>query len=139
MSICILFQKDVHNTITAADSPIRTPLATPGIPWISVTLLRLKYSLHVEFSKWLSQKSFHNLVVTVTLFSSVYFAQISIPRLNNVRFPRRQTLEHKRNVTYGHISFYFSIYILPFMDYFSSAHKYTYTKKYKITKKQAED
>lgn len=50
---------------------------TPGIPWISVTLLLAKYSSHVALSESESQKELHSLVVTVSLSISMNFAQTS--------------------------------------------------------------
>lgn len=75
------------------DSPRRTPLATPGMPWISVTLFWAKYSSQVALGMELLQKRPQSAVGIVLLLTVWTLAQTSKPRLDKVRFPSRQTLE----------------------------------------------
>lgn len=57
--------------------PARMPLVTPGMPWISVMLLLMKYSSQVALRRSESQKDRHSLVVMVSLSISMTFAQTS--------------------------------------------------------------
>lgn len=73
------------------------PLVTPGMPCISVTLLLVKYSSQVALRYSESQKDLHSLVVTVSLSISMTFEHSSYDLERSVRFPRRQTLQEKKN------------------------------------------
>lgn len=77
---------------TPGRSPRRTPLATPGMPWISVTLFWAKYSSQVALGMELLQKRPQSAVGVVLLLAVWNLAQMSKPRLDKVRFPSRQTL-----------------------------------------------
>lgn len=77
---------------TPGRSPRRTPLATPGMPWISVTLFWAKYSSQVALGMELLQKRPQSAVGVVLLLAVWNLAQTSKPRLDKVRFPSRQTL-----------------------------------------------
>lgn len=74
-------------------SPEMAPLVRPGMPWISVTLLRLKYSLQLALSSGPLQKRAQSLVVTVTLSIISVFMHLSKPWFCRVRLPNKQTLE----------------------------------------------
>lgn len=73
-------------------SPRRTPLATPGMPWISVTLLWRKYWSQEVLSAEPLQKMPQSAVVAEPLLAVWTLAQTSKPRRDSVRFPSRQTL-----------------------------------------------
>lgn len=75
------------------DLPRKTPLATPGMPWISVTLFCTKYSSQVALRLEPLQKRRQSAVVTVPLLTTCILAQVSKLRFASVRFPSRQTLE----------------------------------------------
>lgn len=72
--------------------PEMTPLVSPGMPCILVTLLLLKYSLQVALNSDPSQNSFQSLVVTVTFSISSVFRHRSKLWFCRVRFPNMQTL-----------------------------------------------
>lgn len=73
--------------------PARIPLVTPGMPWISVTLLSIKYLSQVALRRDESQNMRQSCVVTVPLAVSMVLAQTSKDFQTRVRFPRIQTLE----------------------------------------------
>jgi hypothetical protein len=62
------------------------------MPWISVTLFRVKYSSQVALRRREEQKRPQSRVVTVSFPSQASLAQTSKPWRDSVRFPRRQIL-----------------------------------------------
>lgn len=79
---------------TEMHQPLRTPLVIPGIPWICVTLLAVKYLSQVALRKGESQNMRHSWVVTVPLAVSKVLAQISKFFHTKVRFPKIHTLQN---------------------------------------------
>lgn len=79
------------------NSPVMTPLANPGMPWIEVTLLWIKYSSQVALKKWLElQKKPHSFDGTVMLLISLVFEQTSMCLDERVRLPSMQTLHENK-------------------------------------------
>lgn len=76
--------------------PARIPLVTPGMPWISVTLLSIKYLSQVALRRDESQNMLQSWVVTVPLAVSMVLEQTSNVFHTRVRFPRRHTLETRK-------------------------------------------
>lgn len=93
---CLTHPRAVAVAFPHQHSPRKTPLATPGIPWISVTLFCTKYSSQVALKLEPLQKRRQSAVVTVPLPTTCILAQVSKLRFASVRFPRRQTLEQER-------------------------------------------
>lgn len=77
-------------------SPEMAPLVRPGMPWISVTLLRVKYSLQLALSSGPWQNRDQSFVVTVTLSIISVFMHLSKPWFCRVRLPNKQTLERTK-------------------------------------------
>lgn len=72
--------------------PEMTPLLSPGMPCMLVTLLLLKYSSQIALSSGPSQNSAHSFVVTVTFSITSVFRQLSKLWFCSVRFPNMHTL-----------------------------------------------
>lgn len=106
---------------TSVSLPLMIPLASPGMPGISVTLFWKKYSSQwalLEFSEL--QKFFQSLLVTVSLPTTAVFPQTSNKSRTNVRFPNIQILHMVkiiiiRNQLIDLITFSFKYYILCFV------------------------
>lgn len=89
-------QCSINSEAEGVPSPEMAPLVRPGMPWISVTLLRLKYSLQLALSSFPLQKSIQSFVVTVTLSIISVFMHLSKPWFCRVRLPNKQTLERTK-------------------------------------------
>lgn len=72
------------------------PLVTPGMPWATVTLFSVKYLSQVALRKGESQNMRHSWVVTVPLADSMVLAHTSKVFHTKVRFPKRHTLERRK-------------------------------------------
>lgn len=75
------------------NQPAKIPLVTPGMPWISVTLLAAKYLSQVALRSVESQNMRHSWVVTVPLAVSTVLAHTSNVFHTKVRLPNMHTLE----------------------------------------------
>lgn len=71
------------------------------MPWISVTLLSMKYLSQVALRKGESQNMRHSWVVTVPLADSMVLAHTSNVFHTSVRLPRMHTLRRGRGVGGG--------------------------------------
>ena len=78
------------------NQPAKIPLVTPGMPWISVTLLAAKYLSQVALRSAESQNMRHSWVVTVPLAVSTVLAQTSNVFHTKVRLPKMHTLQIKK-------------------------------------------
>lgn len=76
--------------------PARIPLVTPGMPWISVTLLSMKYLSQVALRRGESQNMRHSWVVTVPFADSMVLAHTSNVFHIRVRLPKMHTLYRER-------------------------------------------
>lgn len=81
---------------TEMNRPARIPLVTPGMPWISVTLLAAKYLSQVALRRGESQNMRHSWVVTVPLAVSVVLAHTSNAFHTKVRLPKMHALDKKK-------------------------------------------
>ena len=90
-----------------------TPLVSPGMPCIIVTLLRTKYSLQEALSALEPpQKSAHSAVPTVWLPTSSVFRHLSKFRFWSVRFPSRHTLQHGGEQRYINVKLWSTLLFL---------------------------
>lgn len=81
---------------TEMNRPARIPLVTPGMPWISVTLLATKYLSQVALRRGESQNMRHSWVVTVPLAVSMVLAHTSNAFHTKVRLPKMHALDKKK-------------------------------------------
>lgn len=94
-NVCMWYTMTCISHKIKPSSPLITPLRSPGIAGISVTLFASKYSSQDALRWLLLQKMFHSSVVTVWLFTVRVFAHVSNMSLLKVRFPSRQTLHNR--------------------------------------------
>lgn len=97
-SVATVSLSDQQNHIVSHSMswPARIPLVTPGMPWISVTLLSVKYLSQVALRRDESQNMLQSWVVTVPLAVSMVLEQTSNVFHTRVRFPRIQTLKTRK-------------------------------------------